>query len=324
MRLLSVELNRFRSRRAIALLVLAAAVLAVVLAGVTAWDTRPLSKADRTDAAAQADLQGEKPEIQSEVRACEAAPQDFLGPSATAAQCRRALVPGPEAYYPRDPISLRKALSTSGLGLPLAVVVTSLMVIAGCTFVGADWASGSLTNQLLFVPRRSQVWLAKAGAVTISAGLVALVVISAFWLILGVVAQARGVHLPARDVTHVAWHVLRATVLTMGAALGAFALTMVFRHTVATLALLFVYSLGGEIVVNLLPFDGAGRWSVGNNALGWLATRYHYFDASISCTPGERCSSTQAMTHLESGTFLGVLLVIAVAVSLVWFTRRDV
>ena len=30
------------------------------------------------------------------------------------------------------------------------------------------------------------------------------------------------------------------------------------------------------------------------------------------------------MTHLESGTFLGVLLVVAVVVSLLWFNRRDV
>jgi ABC-2 type transport system permease protein len=324
MRLLAVELNRFRSRRAIALLVLAAAVLAVVLAGMTAWNTRPLSHADRTDAAAQADLQGEKPEIQQEVRACRAAPQDFLGPSATAAQCEDALVPGPQAYYPRHELSFSTALSTSGLGLPLAVVVVSLMVIAGCTFVGADWASGSLTNQLLFVPRRTRVWLAKAGAVTLSAGAVALVVISAFWLILALVAQARGVSVPSRDVTHVVWHVLRATVLAMGAALGGFALTVIFRHTVAALALLFVYSIGGEIVVNVLPFEGAARYSVGNNALGWLSPHYRYFDASIVCSPGGRCSSIQVMTHLESGTFLGILLVIAVVVSLVWFNRRDV
>jgi hypothetical protein len=324
MRLLAVELNRFRSRRAIVLLMLAAAVLAVVLAGVTAFNTRPLSQADRTDAAAQADLQGEKPEIQQEVRACRAAPQDFLGPDATASECQDALVPGPEAYYPRDPLSLRTALSTSGLGLPLAVVVISLMVIAGCTFVGADWASGSLTNQLLFVPRRARVWLAKAGAVMLSSGAVTLVAISAFWLILALVAQARDITVPSRDVTHVLWHVLRATVLAMGAGLGAFALTMIFRHTVATLALLFVYSIGGEIVVNLLPFEGAGRWSVGNNALGWLATHYRYFDASIVCTPGEGCSSTQSMSHLQSGTFLGILLAVAVFVSLVWFQRRDV
>jgi len=63
---------------------------------------------------------------------------------------------------------------------------------------------------------------------------------------------------------------------------------------------------------------------VGNNALGWLATNYRYFDASIVCTPGERCSSIQVMSHLESGTFLGILLLIAVVVSLVWFNRRDV
>ena len=324
MRLLAVELNRFRSRRAIALLVLAAAVLAVVLAGVTAWNTRPLTQADRTDAAAQADLQGKKPEIQQEVRACRAAPADFLGPDATADQCEDAMVPGPEAYYPRDALRLRSELTTHGLGLPLAVVVVSLMVIAGCTFVGADWASGSLTNQLMFVPRRSRVWAAKGAAVALGCGAVALVVISGFWLILGVVAQARDIPIPSGDVSQVVWHVVRATALAMGAGLGAFALTMVFRHTVATLALLFVYSIGGEIVVNLLPFEGAGRWSIGNNALGWLAPHYAYFDATIVCTPGESCSSTQLMTHLEAGTFLGTLLLVVVVVSLAWFSRRDV
>src|SRR6476619_7363186 len=105
MRLLAVELNRFRSRRAIALLVLACAVLAVVLAGVTAWNTRPLSHADRTDARAQAALEGQRSEIQQQVSACRAAPKDFLGPEASADQCEKALVPGPEAYYPRDPLT---------------------------------------------------------------------------------------------------------------------------------------------------------------------------------------------------------------------------
>ena len=57
----------------------------------------------------------------------------------------------------------------------------------------------------------------------------------------------------------------------MGAGLWAFALTMIFRHTVATLALLFVYSLGGEIVVNLLPFEGAARWSVFASGIALLS-----------------------------------------------------
>ncbi len=115
------------------------------------------------------------------------------------------------------------------------------------------------------------MWLAKAGAVTLGAGVVALVAIGGFWLIIGLVANGRGVDVSSAEVTHVAWHVVRATALAMGAGLGAFALTMIFRHTVATLALLFVYSIGGEIVVNLLPFEGAARWSLGNNAVGWLA-----------------------------------------------------
>lgn len=324
MRLLAVELNRFRSRRAIALLILGSVLLAVVLAGVTAWQTRPLTRDDRTDAAAQADLEGQKPEIQQQVRACRADPTSYLGPSATAGECEDAMVPGPEAYYPRDPLSLRDALSKDGLGLPLALVVVSLMVIAGCTFAGNDWASGSMTNQLIFVPRRPRVWLAKAAAVALGAGAVALVAITSYWIIVGLVAQARDIGVSSTVVTHVVWHVLRVAAMAMGAALGAFALTMIFRHTVATLAVLFVYSIGGEIAVNLLPFEGAARLSLGNNALGWLAVRHRYFDASIACAPGDQCSPTQTMTHLEAGSFLGILLLASVVVSLLWFSRRDV
>ena len=155
-------------------------------------------------------------------------------------------------------------------------------------------------------------------------GVVALVAIGGFWLAVGVVAQARDISMPALQVEHVSWHVVRAVALVMGAGLGAFALTMIFRHTVATLALLFVYSIGGEIVVNLLPVEGAGRWSLGNNALGWLALRHRYFESNVTCVPGDRCSSVHTLTHLEAGTFLGVLLAISVVVSLVWFSRRDV
>ena len=195
MRLLAVELNRFRSRRAIALLMLAAAVLAVVLAGVTAWNTRPLTQEDRTDAAAQADLEGQKPEIQQEVRACRAAPTDFLGPVGDRRRVRGRTGPGPRRLLPaRRAQPGAQRCPPAGLGLPLAVVVVSLMVIAGCTFVGADWASGSMTNQLLFVPRRTRVWLAKAGAVDARlrrrrpGGRS-----PRFWLILALVAQARDI-----------------------------------------------------------------------------------------------------------------------------------
>ncbi len=324
MRLILVELNRFRSRRAVALLGLAAVLFAVVLVGKTAWDTRPLTHEDRVDAVAQAQLEGQRAEIQQEVRACRTDPADYLGPDATAGDCADALIPGPDAYYPRDPLSLRAVLSPQGLGIPLALIVAGLMVIAGCTFAGGDWSSRSMSNQLIFEPRRVRLWLAKGVAVALGCGVVALVAIGGFWLAVGVVAQARDIPMPAVQVEHVTWHVVRAVALAMGAGLGAFALTMIFRHTVATLALLFVYSIGGEIVVNLLPVEGAGRWSLGNNAVGWLALRHRYFESNVTCVPGDRCSSVHTLTHLEAGTFLGVLLAITVVVSLVWFSRRDV
>lgn len=322
MRLLLVELSRLRSRRVIAVLVLVAAVFAAVVAGVTAYETRPLTTSDRTEASAQADLESQRPELRTEVRSCEADPTSYLGPDADAAACAEMLVPDAESYYPRKPLDLGSALD--GRGLPLALVLAGLMVVIGGTFAGGDWSSGSIATQLLFEPRRTRVWLAKAGAVTVSSAVVATVVLGGFWLSLFALAEARGISVPTAEVEHVLWHVVRAVGLATGAALGAFALTMVFRHTVATMALLFVYAVGGEIAVNLLPLQGSGRWSVGNNAYGWLATRHRYFDATIECTPGERCGSMQLMTHLESGLFLGALLVVAVLVSLVWFRRRDV
>ena len=165
-----------------------------------------------------------------------------------------------------------------------------------------------MTNQLIFEPRRVRVWLAKGVAVALGCGVVALVAIGGFWLAVGVVAQARDISMPAGQVEHVVWHVVRAVALAMGAGLGAFALTMIFRHTVATLALLFVYSIGGEIVVNLLPVRG-GRPLVGRQQRRRLAGHpAPLLRLQRIVRPGDRCSSMQTMTHLEAGTFLGVLL----------------
>ena len=137
------------------------------------------------------------------------------------------------------------------------------------------------------------------------------------------IAQARDLPIPSNDVSKVLWHLLRAVALAMGAGLGAFALTMIFRHTVATLALLFVYAVGGEVALSLLPLEGAGRWSWATTpTAGGRGASILRPDHQLH--PRERCSPMQVMTHLQSGTFLGILLLISVVVSLVWFNRRDV
>ena len=46
------------------------------------------------------------------------------------------------------------------------MLVTLVMLLAGTTFAGHDWNTGSMGNQLLFEPRRARVWGAKLAAVS--------------------------------------------------------------------------------------------------------------------------------------------------------------
>ena len=103
MRLILVELNRFRSRRAIALLGLAAVLFAVVLVGKTAWDTRPLTHEDRGDAVAQAQLEGSAP--RSSRRSAPAGPtrRTTSAPDATARRLRGRAHPRPGRVLPARP-----------------------------------------------------------------------------------------------------------------------------------------------------------------------------------------------------------------------------
>jgi hypothetical protein len=181
-----------------------------------------------------------------------------------------------------------------------------------------------VVTQLLFEPRRTRVWAAKAAAVTLASAVVAAITIGGFWLAMYLVAVDRGVPHGSAVTSDVGWHVLRAVLFATGAALGAFALTMLFRHSVATLALLFAYSVGGEILAFLVPVDNVGRWTLGNNVFGWLETRMEYFDPTARCARNGACAGLQHISHLQGGLYLLVLLVVAVALSLWAFRRRDV
>lgn len=328
MRLLRVELSRLRSRRAVVLLGLAAVLLAAVMTVLTAYQTRPLTAADRQDAAAQADLASRSSVLQSDLAECVKDPESYFGPGGTARDCREAMVDDVSSFYPRSALDLGTVLDaprlTDATGFSLALALAVLMIVAGATFAGGDWTSGSVSNQLLFESRRTRVWLAKAGAIAIASGLLTLLAVGGFWAAVYLLADARGISVPGADVSHVLWHVVRAIALCMAAAVGGFALTMMFRNTVATLALVFIYSVVGEIAVGVVPVEGAGRVSMSNNVFGWLATRATYVDSSIDCSGATGCSAVQSMSHLEAGLFLGALLLFASALSVAVFRRADV
>jgi hypothetical protein len=322
MHLLRVELARYRSRRIIALLLLLAALLAAVVAFKSAWDTRPITAQEAATARANADIAAQRSDIKADLQRCLDNPEQYLGTGTTAQDCRDNLTASARSYLPRQPLDLAGTLKGNGLGVALAVA--GLLVIAATTFAGSDWASGSVVTQLLFEPRRLRVWAAKGAAVLLASGVVATITIGGFWLAMYLVAADRGVPHGSGLMSDVGWHVLRAVVFAMGAALGAFALTMLFRHSVATLALLFAYSVGGEILAFLIPVDGVGRWTLGNNVFGWLETRMEYFDPTARCAREGACSGLQHISHLEGGLYLLALLLVAVVLSVWSFSRRDV
>ena len=321
MRLLLVELTRFRSRRAIVLLLVAGALLTSLVAFTTVWDTRPVSAADRAAAEAMAQKEADSPFYKREAARCERNPEQAFGPGATAEDCAQ-MLPKPEWFLQREALSLAEQKNNSGVAI--IVLLTGLMVVIGTTFAGADWASGSVSNQLLFEPRRGRVWLAKAGAVLLGSLTAAAVVLTAFWVTLYLVAESRGIPTGATVQEAIRASAGRGILLTGAAALGAYTLTMLLRHTVGTLAVLFAYAVGGEILLATLPFSGVGRWSLGNNVFAWLENGHDYYDQTLACTPGaEMCEQIAHLSLAQGARFLGVLLLLVSAVSVLMFRRRD-
>ena len=322
MRLLLVELTRFRSRRAIALMLIVAALLTAVLAAATIWETRPVTAADRAAAQATVEREMQQPYYKRELARCENNPQRYLGPRA-AAGCERAIAPRAEWFLSRATLSLAEQLG--GSGFTVLVIVGAVMIIAGITFAGADWATGSMSNQLLFEPRRLKVWLAKGVAVFVATLVAAAVIMAAFWIALYATAELRDIATGAQVQESIRWTTGRGVLLAALGALGGYALTMLVRHTVGAMAVMFVYTAGGEALIASLPVEGIGRWSLANNVLAWLRDGWRYYDQSIVCDPGRRFCSQQAMLTLPEGaTYLGILLLVVVVFSMVSFRRRDI
>ena len=323
MRLLLVELTRFRSRRAIALMLLAAALLTAILATTTIWESRPVSAQDMANAQAQVEAETQRPAFQRELDRCEKHPGRYLGPGTSADLCAEMMGPRVDWFLDRRALSLKNVQGDTGLAV--LMIVSALMIIVGTTFAGADWASGSMSNQVLFEPRRLKVWMAKAGAVFLATLVASAVVVAAFWVALYVTAESRGIHTGATVQEQIRWMAGRGVLLAAFGALGGYALTMLVRHTVGTLAAMFAYAVGGEALTASLPIEGAGRWSLANNVFAWLRDGHRYYDDSLPCSPvSDGCDQMVRMTLGEGVTYLGVLLLVVVGLSMFSFWRRDI
>lgn len=322
MRLLAVELTRFRSRRAVVLTLLAAVVLAAIMVGTTLHDTRAVSADAMARAEQLAAQEADQRYVQRDLRRCQADPESYMGPGATAASCEE-MLPQAEWYLERRELSLRNELDNTGTAL--LILLLGVAIIVGTTFSGADWASGSMGNQLLFEPRRVKVWLMKGAALVIGVAAFAAVVLAAFWGLLAAFAALRAIDTPPAVVTEIWQTGARGVGLASGGALGAYALTMAFRSTVGTLGLLLGYVVAGEALAATLPITKMSQWALSGNVQAFLSKGIEVYDESLCRdvgVAGESC--TYLLTFEHAAAYLGVLLAVVVVASLVTFGRRDV
>ncbi len=243
------------------------------------------------------------------------------------AACEASILPQADWYSSRQQLNVDQE-RRQGSGLGVSVVLTMLLLLLGTTFVGHDWNSGSMSNQLLFEPRRTRVWAAK-GAMVLATGLVvAGAVLAAYWTGLWALAEHRGLDLRDGAMSDAYRQVLRATLLAGFAALGGYALTMLFRSTVATLGVLFAVAIAGPLLITLLGFPGNQRLMPQNNYAaimfdGFTFTDYDQRDC-FSDPQGVDSGCRVKISEADGAVYFGGLLLLAAVPSVLSFRRRDV
>ena len=311
MRLLRVELRRGVIRRSTRVLVLLALLLVVAL-GVGVF----LAHSGDFDPES-----GAVQEREQQVQECIATQGFgmFPGQDDLAAECE-ALI-GPIDVFVEDPrfhlTNLWIPLDEQGNGGDGILAITCLILVlgalmAGATFVGADWRHGTMGTQLTWEPRRWRVFGAKAVAV----GLWALVIGVVLQALVGVSVVPAAVWRGTTEGADAAWFgdvvaaVLRTSLLGAGAALIGYAVASIGRNSAAALGVAFGYVAIGESLIRALR-PAWQPWLVSDNATvvmfgGQLP------DATFERSPG------QAALIL-----LGYLAVVVLAAGAV-FARRDV
>jgi hypothetical protein len=327
-RLLKVELNRLRWRRAVVILLAAAIVVPVLIFLAVAVETRPVSDAERERVEQQVAAEADRPRLQRELRRCLESPTDYgVAPGEDAEEfCDEMVMPQPEWYLTREPLDLREQVS-DGAGVGVAAVLAVLILLVGTTFVGHDWNTGSMGNQLLFESRRTRVWLAKALAVLGVGAVLSGLVLFSYWGGLFALAHQRDLPVPDGVVGDAYAQALRATLLAALAGLIGYVLTMLFRSTVATLGILFAVAVAVPILFTVFTFPGHISLQPQNNAWALIQGGVEitdYDDESCWDDPMATDGCVVEITTTDASVYLGSLLVVTGVPSLLLYRRRDV
>ena len=310
--LVRVELNRLLWRRAVITLLVLAVLVPLAILGIRWYDTHPR---DIDDLAAD-----HGSFVYNEVDRCERR-GGYNGTRADSREeCERAVAEGFSST-----LDIREEREEGG-AVAVMLLVGLLMLLAGTTFAGHDWNTGSMSNQLLFEPRRGRVWAAKALAVSLLAGTVTLVVSAAYWSAIWALVAARDLRIPEHAVAAGYKQAVLGAGFAAACAVFGFALTMLLRSTVATLGLLFAVMFLAVVFTGLAGFEsGNERFMPWGNFYAYAVGGYDFYDYG-PCAFGSEdgsCEATQLIRRADSLIYFALILLGTGVPSVLTFRQRD-
>lgn len=294
-------------------------VVAAVLAGVTVWNARPVTSSEVAAARGLIAHEVSLPGFRAAVRRCEHRHGGLPAAPSVSAHCRKVLAPPLRNYLPHK--GTLSDAARSGPGLVIGLLVLAEAFLIGCILAGADWASGSIENQLLVDPRRLRWWLAKgvawSGAVAMAAGATLVV----FWVPVLLATRRWGWASADGIESLVAPAILRTVGVAAALCMLALALTTLTRSALGGVGLL----VGLWLVTGpaLAAMGGSAAHSLSNNLVATVRGDYQVYDRSLACAdPTCRLLRTIHATNAVGEVFITTLVLAAAA--LVAFRRRDV
>jgi len=206
-----------------------------------------------------------------------------------------------------------------------------LAFAVGASFVGAEWASGSMMNLLIWRPRRILVLLTKLGTLLFGLAVTGAVLATAWLGAAWLTGRYRGeVGTVTRgSLTSLGLDTARALGLALAMAAIGFALASLGRHTAmalgAAVAYMLVIEVGLNIVLHLTEVTKVERWFLSSYAIAWLEQKSEFTDFTRCRYADGPCEPLRwSIGMADSAVIFGVGTLALVALAVIVIRRRDV
>ena len=201
--------------------------------------------------------------------------------------------------------------------------------VVGASFIGAEYATGSLANWLTFVPRRLWVYSSKLLAVVLASAVAGAVV---NFLMLGLVVAFTRLHGGGlTGLGTAAATAGRAVPIACLAGVAGYVFALLTRHTVAALGIALGYVVVSAVLSSIAaqadgPLGWLPPWLPENNVTAFLqhGSTYTQYVETVTEQGTSGDSIEKHLTFGHSAVYWLVLLVVAVVSAALVFRRRDV